>query len=219
MSVGASLRAAFRDFYAQSWRLFLLNSLLSAFTLATLLAAIWFVPALTLLVLLGPLAAALMHCAVTVTQTDELRLADAAAGLRLHWRRGLVLGLIVLVVVAAAAFAVPFYARIGGWAWPLALLALYLAVVFGVLQLLVWPLAVFERDRPLATVLRKSLRGFLLRPAAGTALALVLLAVNVVGLAAALVPFLTLTVAYSFLAAAHFALPRPDPGGTTPWRV
>jgi len=34
-----------------------------------------------------------------------------------------------------------------------------------------------------------------------------LLAVNLVGLAAAVVPFLTLTIAYSFLAAAHFALP------------
>lgn len=217
MSVGASLRAALRDFYDQSWRLFLLNSLLSVFILGTVAASIWFLPSLVLMVLVGPLAAALMHCAVTVTQTDELRLSDAVAGLRLHWRRGLVLGLFVLAVAAAAAFAVPFYAGIGGWAWALALLALYLAVLFGVLQLLLWPLAVFERDRSFANVLRDSLRGFLLRPAAGTALAFVLLAVNVAGLAAALVPFLTLTVAYSFLAAAHFALPRPDPGGTTPW--
>jgi hypothetical protein len=47
-------------------------------------------------------------------------------------------------------------------------------------------------------------------------LALVLLGINVVGLVAGLVPFLTLTVAYSFLAAAHFALPR-EPGGSAAW--
>jgi hypothetical protein len=48
------------------------------------------------------------------------------------------------------------------------------------------------------------------------ALALLLVGINVAGLVAGLVPFLTLTVAYSFLAAAHFALPR-EPGGTTAW--
>ena len=38
--------------------------------------------------------------------------------------------------------------------------------------------------------------------------------VNLAGVAAALIPFLTLTIAYSFLAAAHFALPRePVPEG------
>jgi hypothetical protein len=39
-------------------------------------------------------------------------------------------------------------------------------------------------------------------------LGVALFLVNVAGLIAALIPFLTLTVAYSFLAAAHFALPR-----------
>jgi hypothetical protein len=47
-------------------------------------------------------------------------------------------------------------------------------------------------------------------------LALVLLGINIVGLIAGVVPFLTLTVAYSFLAAAHFTLPR-EPGGTPAW--
>jgi hypothetical protein len=37
-------------------------------------------------------------------------------------------------------------------------------------------------------------------------LAVALLVVNAVGLAAALLPFLTLTIAFSFLALAHFAL-------------
>jgi hypothetical protein len=217
MTVGASLRSAVRDFYGHSWRLLVLNSALSAFVLAVVGTALWFPPVLVLLVLGGPFAAGLMHCAVTVAQTGELRLRDAVTGVRLHWRRGLVLGLLVLAAAAAAARAVPFYAELGGFGWVLALVALYLAALFGVLQLLLWPLAVSDLDRPLTAVAREALAGFLRRPAAGSALAFVLLVINLIGIAAALIPFLTLTVAYSFLAAARFALPRPDPGGPTVW--
>jgi hypothetical protein len=217
MSVGASLRSAVRDFYQQSWRLLVLNAALSTFVLSVVGLGLWFAPVLALLVLVGPFAAALMHCAVTLVQTEELRLGDAVTGLRLYWRRGLVLGLAALAVLAAAAFAVPFYAGIGGWWWVPALVALYAAGIFGVVQLLLWPLAVFELDRPLTDVARESLVGLLRRPAGGSALALVLLTINLVGLAAGVVPFLTLTVAYSFLAAAHFALPRSEPGGSTAW--
>lgn len=216
MSVGGSLRRALRDFYENSWRLLALNLALTGFIVAALAAGLWFPPALVLLVLVGPLAAALMHCAVTVALEGELRLGDATAGVRLHWRRGLVLGLALLAAVAAAAVAVPFYAGLGGVGWPLALATLYLAVAFGALQLVLWPRAIAERNRPLVEVTRESLTAFLRRPAALSALALVLFAVNVAGLAAAVVPFLTLTVAYSFLAAAHFALPR-EPGGTAAW--
>jgi hypothetical protein len=215
MSVGASLRSATRDFYQQSWRLLVLNAVLTVFVLAVVGIGLWFAPVLVLLVLAGPFAAGLMHCAVTLAQTDELRLRDAVTGLRLHWRRGLVLGLVALAVVAAAAFAVPFYAGIGGWWWVLALVALNGAALFAVVQLLLWPLAVLEHDRPLSDVARDSLIGLLRRPDA-VGLALLLAGLNVVGLIAGLVPFLTLTVAYSFLAAAHFALPR-EPGGTTAW--
>jgi hypothetical protein len=45
---------------------------------------------------------------------------------------------------------------------------------------------------------------------AATGLALALLLVNLAGLAAAVLPFLTMTIAYSALAAARFALP-PTP--------
>ncbi|MDX6423521.1 MAG: hypothetical protein QOI67_992 [Gaiellaceae bacterium] len=217
MSVGASLRSAVRDFYQQSWRLLLLNSALSTFVLVVVGLGLWFAPVFLLLVLVGPFAAALMHCAVTLVQTDELRLGDAVTGLRLHWRRGLVLGLFVFAAAAVAAVAVPFYGTIGGWSWVFALAALYGALLFGALQVVLWPLAVVELDRPLADVVRESVVGFLRRPVAGSLLALALLGINVVGLIAALVPFLTLTIAYSFLAAAHFALPRPEPGGTAAW--
>ena len=47
-------------------------------------------------------------------------------------------------------------------------------------------------------------------PLAATLLAVALLLVNAVGAAAALLPLLTLTLAFSALAAAHFTLPR-DP--------
>ena len=79
-----------------------------------------------------------------------------------------------------------FYAEIGGWWWALALIALYVAALFGVLQLLLWPLAIFELDRPLTESPATRSSG----PAAagrGGRLALVLLAINVVGLTAALV--------------------------------
>jgi hypothetical protein len=217
MTVGASLRSAARDFYGHSWRLLVLNSALSAFVLAFVVAGLWVPSLLVLLVLAGPFAAGLMHCAVTVAQTGELALRDAVTGVRLHWRRGLVLGVVVLAAAAGAAFAVPFYAARGGLGWVLAVVALYLAAAFGILQLQLWPLAVTELDRPLTAVARDSLAGLLRRPGAASRLALALLAVNLIGLAAALIPFLTLTVAYSFLAAAHFALPRPDPGGPPAW--
>ena len=91
MTVGAALRRAARDFYDQSWRLLLLNGLLGFAGLAVLWAAVYAPPALLLGLLLGPPAAALMHCAVTLVRDEDLRLSDALVGLRLHWRRGLAL--------------------------------------------------------------------------------------------------------------------------------
>jgi hypothetical protein len=208
MSVRGALRSAFVDFYHHSWRLFLLNAALCGFVAAVLWAGIWFTPAVVLVVLAGPLAAALMHCAVTVAQTDELELREVFSGLRLHWRRGLALVLAAGLVAVAAGFAIPFYARAGGWAWAPAMLAVYLVALFGVVQLSLWPLAVFDRERSLGELTRDALVAVVRRPAGYTALAAVLLVVNALGLAAAFVPFLTLTIAYSFLAAAHFVLPR-----------
>jgi hypothetical protein len=204
MSAGGALRTALVDLYHQSWRLLILNSALSAFVGATLLAALWVPPVALLLVLAGPLAAALMHCAVTLVRTDELELGDAVTGLRLHWRRGLALGLVLLVVLTAGVFALVFYART---AWPLAILVGDILVLFAVLQLVLWPLAVHERTRKLRAVVRDAAVAILERPLASIALALALLVVNLAGAAAAVLPLLTLTVAYSFLAAAHFALP------------
>ena len=98
----------------------------------------------------GPVLAAVMHCVVTLSQTEDLRLAELQNGLRRHWRQGIVLGAALAVAVAAGAVVVPFYARAGTWAWPLAGLSLYLLLMFGVFQLALWPLAVFEVGRAVA---------------------------------------------------------------------
>lgn len=210
MSVGAALRQAVVDFYEQSWRLVLLNGVVSAGAITILTVSLYTTAALVLVPLVGPLIAALMHCAVTLAQTGDLRLADAVDGLRLHWRRGLVLGLLFGVFVVASVIAFRFYAEVGAGAWPLSVLVLYLGGIFALYQLALWPLAIFERERPLRGVLADAGIALLRRPAAFTGLGIALLLVNVAGLAAAVLPFLTMTIAYSFVAAARFTLP-PSP--------
>jgi hypothetical protein len=208
MTVSESLRAALRDFYDQSWRLLLLNTALSAAAIAVVSAALYTPVALALVVVLGPLGAGLMHCAVTLVREDELRLRDALVGVGLHWRRGLALGVIALAAAGLTVMASRFYTDAGTVAWPLAALVLYLAVLFAVYQLTLWPLAVYERERPLERVLADAAIALVHRPGASVGLAVALLLVNLAGIVAAVIPFLTLTIAYSFLAAAHFALPR-----------
>ena len=154
----------------------------------------------------GPLVAALMHCAVSLVQDGELRLATAVEGLRLHWLRGLQLGVLAGVVVLAGLVAVRSYSS-GALMWPLAFVAAYLLAFFLVLQLVLWPLAVAERERPLRGLLADAGTTLVRRPAASIGLALALLLINALGVAAAVLPLLTVTVAYSFVAAARFALP------------
>lgn len=210
MTVGSALRAALRDLYQQSWRLVILNGALSAVALAIAAAALWAPPVIVLAVVVGPLALGFMHCAVTLAQTEELRLRDAIDGVRLHWRRGLALDVLAGGVIAAGVFALAFYARSGPLGLTLAILVLYVLCLFGVFQVVLWPLAVFERSTPLGVVCRHAALSVLGRPLEAIVLGLALLIVNLAGVVAALVPFLTLTIAYSFLAAAHFALP-PSP--------
>jgi hypothetical protein len=208
MRAGTALRKAVRGFYERSFRLVILNSLFSVVAIAVLVLALYQPAALILLLVLGPLAAALMHCAVMIVREDELRLVDALVGLRLHWRRGLLLGAAVLAVALLTVVAVVFYAGRGALAWPLAVLTLYLTGMFAVYQLALWPLAVVERDRPLRSIFRSAAYTLLRRPRAFTALAVALLLINLVGLVLAILPFLTMTLSYSFLAAAYLALPQ-----------
>ena len=210
MTLRGALGAAAADFYHQSWRLLFLNAVLGALLVAVVLAAFASLPAVLLAALLGPFAAALMHCAVTVAQTEELRLVDAVTGLRRYWLRGLVLGAAVVAVGVVGAVTVRFYAHAGVWAWPLAAVSLYLLLAFALLQLTLWPLAIFESDRPFRTVVRDAALVLLRRPTGFVGLAAALVVVNAIGFAAAVLPFLTLTISYSFLVSAHYALPtRP----------
>ena len=208
MTLGRALGIAAADLYHQAWRLVILNTLLGLGLVLVVLASIAVRGAFLLAILIGPAIAAVMHCAVTLAQTEDLRLAEALRGLRRHWRRGLALGSALAASVGLGALAVPFYAHAGTWAWPLAAICVYLLLMFGVFQLALWPLAVFEAGRPLRAVARDAAFSVARRPLGFLGLAAALLLVNVLGVAAAILPFLTLTIAYSFLVSAHFALPK-----------
>jgi hypothetical protein len=208
MTLRRALGVAASDLYHQAWRLIVLNLLLGGAVLAVVLASLAVRSALLLAVLIGPVLAAVMHCVVTLAQTEDLRLVELRNGLRRHWRHGMALGAALAIAVALGAVVVPFYARAGSWAWPLAALSSYLLLMFGVFQLALWPLAVFEPGRPLRSVARDAARVVAGRPLGFLGLAFALLLVNAVGVAAAILPFLTLTISYSFLVSAHFALPK-----------
>jgi hypothetical protein len=208
MRLRTALAVAAADLYHQSWRLVVLNLFFGAVVVGVVLATLALRVALVLAVLLGPAAAAVMHCAVTLAQTEELRLAEAISGLRRYWRRGLLLGALLAFAAVLGTIAVPFYARAGAWAWPFAALTVYVLFIFLLFQLAVWPLAVYESTRAFRDVLRDAALVVVRRPLGFAGLALALLLVNALGVVAAVLPFLTLTIAYSFLVAAHFALPK-----------
>ena len=210
MSARAALGYAVHDLYAHSWQLLLVNAGLGVALVLLVLAALAFPPAAILLVLAGPVLAALVHCAVTVVRTGSFRFADAWVGLCVHWRHGLELAAGGVLLLALAALAVRFYG--GSGLWPLAFLALYALVLGGAFQLLLWTLVVAEPERPLRDSVRHASVLLGSRPGSSIALGLALLLVNVAGVAAAVMPFLTLTVAYTFLATARFVLPRVETG-------
>jgi hypothetical protein len=208
VGVGRALRAAAVDFYHQSWRLAAFNTAFSAVVLVIVYLAIWVHSALALLsVLVGPFAAALMHCAVKLAQEDELHFGDFVVGLRLHWQRGLVLAAVNLIAALLTVSALRFY---GTERWLFTVLVVDVLVVFVLVQLMLWPRVVHDGDRSLWQLAGDALSDFLRRPVATIGLALCLGVVNALGLAAGVLALLTLTIAYSFLAVAHFALPRSE---------
>ena len=200
-----ALRLALRDFYANSWRLVPLNFALGAIVIAIGAAAMHSKPAIVLLAFGGPFVAAIAHASVTVVREGNLTLRDLGDGFLLHWRRGFVLGAVGSVVFLLGVLAAGFYAR-SQLMWPLVALSVYIVVLLGIYQLVLWTLAVAEPGRPLRACARDAAELVARRPGATLLLGLALLVVNAVGVAAAMMPFLTLTVAYSFLAAAHFAV-------------
>ncbi len=208
MNLRRALRVAAGDLYHQAWRLVVLNILLGASVIAVVLATLTVRPAVVLAVLVGPIVAAVMHCTVTLAQTEDLRLTEVVRGLRRYWRRGIALGVLLAGVGMLGGIVIPFYARAGIWAWPLAVVCAYLVLMFLVFQLALWPIAVFEAERPFGQVVRDAAFALGRRPLGFLGLAFALLLVNLLGVAAAILPFLSLTIAYSFLVSAHFALPK-----------
>jgi hypothetical protein len=206
MSVRRALRLAFGDLYQNSWRLLVVNAALGAVLVFSVIAAIAVHALLVLAVLAGPLATALAHCSVTLVRTGNLVVADAWEGLRLHWRRGLALGAAGVALGVLAALAVHFYTR-SSVGWPFAFLTLYLVVLLGIYAAVLTTLAVAEPDQPLRVVAREAATVGAQRPGATLLLGLALLLVNLAGVVAAVMPFLTITVAYSFVAVAHFVVP------------
>lgn len=206
MSPRIALRLAAGDLYQNSWRLVLVNAALGAVLVFAALAALAVPALLVLAVLAGPLVAALAHCSVTLVRTGNLALADAWDGLRLHWRRGLALGAAGVALGVVAVFALHFYTR-SSVGWPFAFVTLYLVVLLGIYAAVLTIVAVAEPSEPLRQVARRAALVGAQRPGATLLLGLALLLVNLVGVAAAIMPFLTITVAYSFVAVAHFVLP------------
>ena len=207
MSVGATLGTAVRDLFDNSWRLVPVNLAFGAVLVAVGVASIAVHAALVLAVLAGPAAAALIHCAVTLVRTGNVAFADAREGLRLHWKRGLQLGAGATALVVLAALAVRFYTRMTV-GWPLAFLTVYLLVLIGIYAVVLATYAIAEPERPLRTAARAAAVLGAQRPGSTLLLGLSLLLVNLAGIAAAVMPFLTFTVAYSFVAVARFALPK-----------
>jgi hypothetical protein len=209
MSARRALGLALGDLYRNSWRLVPVNAALGAVLVFAAVAAVAVHALLVLVVLAGPFAAALAHCSVTVVRTGNLVLADAWEGLRLHWRRGLALGAAGVALGVLGGIAVHFYTR-SSLGWPLAFLTLYLVVALGIYAVVLMTVAVAQPGDPLPVVARQASTVAARRPGATLLLGLALLLLNVAGIAAAVMPFLTITVAYSFVAVAHFVLPaRP----------
>ena len=206
MSARRALGLAFADLYRNSWRLVPVNAALGAVLVFSAVLAVAVHALLVLAVLAGPLAAALAHCSVTLVRTGNLVLADAWEGLRLHWRRGLALGAAGVSLGVLAALAVHFYTRSSA-GWPFAFLTLYLVVILGIYAAVLTTVAVASPELPLRLAARAAATLGAQRPGATLLIGLALLLVNLAGIAAAVMPFLTITLAYSFVAVAHFVLP------------
>ena len=176
--------------------------------LAVLALASYAPIALVLGIGVGPLVAALMHCAVCLVRDEELRLRTAVEGVRLHWLRGLQLGALAGVVVLAGLVAVRELRLVRR-----AHLAARVRCCVPARVLPRAPTRALAARRGRARAFaasacwRTQRTALVRRPAASIGLALALLLINALGAVAAVLPLLTVTVAYSFVAAARFALP------------
>ena len=209
MMVRAAMRSALGDTYRNSWRLLVVNTAVSA----VIAIVVLFVSAFPLVLLVaplvaGPVIASLVYCVVTLVREEELVVADAATGLREFWRTGFALGALTGAVLLAGALAVTFYST-HHRVLPLAVFCAYVGAVAFLVLVVAWVFAIADPEAGVAGALRESGLLAMHSPLRLFALGFVLLIVNAAGLVTVL-PILTLTIAYSFLAAAHVVLP-PEP--------
>ena len=209
MSVRGALGAAGRDLYQFSWRLLVVNTMVTGVMCAVILIVSAFPLVLFVAPLVaGPLVAALVYCVILLIREESFVLADAMVGLRRHWRTGFALGGLFGMALLLGALAVIFYTSEEHRTIPLAALSLYVVAIVGLLLLVAWPFAIAAPEAGLRGALRQAWLLALHAPLRLLALGLVLLVVNVAG-AITVLPLLTLTIAYSFLATAHLVLPAP----------
>jgi hypothetical protein len=209
LSVGSALRSALGDTYRYSWRLLVVNSAVSAVACAVVLVVSAFPLVLLVAPLFaGPVAASLVYCVVLLIRDGSFELADAVQGLRRFWRHGFALGAMFGAALLLGALAVIFYSSAEHRALPLAVLSVYVVAIVCLIVLVAWPLAIGEPERGLGAALRGAWLLVLHAPLRLFMLGFVLLVVNVAG-AVTVLPFLTLTIAYSFLATARVVLPVP----------
>src|SRR5262249_60529679 len=98
-----------------------------------------------------------------------------------------------------------------------AFLTPYRVVLLGVYAAVWTTVVVADPQLPWRVAARSAASLAAQRPGATLLLGLALLLVNLAGVAAAVMPFLTLTVAYSFVAVAHLVLPPHTPRGPARW--
>jgi hypothetical protein len=210
MTVRGALRSALVDTYQFSWRLLVLNTALSVVVFLVVILVSAFPLALFVAPLAaGPVAAALAHCVVTLIREQEFRLSDAVAGMRRFWKRGLILGGIFGLVLLLGTLAVVFYSSERHRVLPLAVLAVYVVALAALIVLVAWLFAIADPEHGVGDALRRALFLALRSPGRMLVFGTALLLVNLVG-AVTVLPLLTLTVAYSFLATARLVLPPPE---------
>lgn len=210
MTVRRALRSALADTYQSSWRLLVLNTALSVVVFLVVILVSAFPLALFVAPLVaGPVAAALAHCVVTLIREQEFRLSDAVAGMRRFWGRGLILGGIFGLVLLLGTLAVAFYSSERHRVLPLAVLAVYVVAVAALIVLVAWLFAIADPEKGVGDALRRAFFLALRSPVRMLVFGTALFLVNLAG-AVTVLPLLTLTIAYSFLATARLVLPFPE---------
>jgi hypothetical protein len=210
MTVRSALRSALVDTYNFSWRLLVVNTALSvAVALVVLFVSTFPLVLFVAPLVAGPIVAALAYCVVTLIREQEFRLSDAVAGIRRFWKRGFVLGGIFGLLLLLGTLAVAFYSSERHRVLPLAVLAVYVVVVAALILLVSWLFAIANPERGVGDALRRACLLALHAPTRMLLFGTALFLINLLG-AVTVLPLLTLTVAYSFLATARLVLPPEE---------